>query len=84
MELKKKLEQSNEDRERLAEANENLRWRVKCMDQEIDEKTERIYELEESEFMLEYFRKFVKDEDYERIVEMGKEERENGHIQRHI
>ena len=75
MELKKKLEQANEDRERLAEANENLRWRVKCMDQEIDEKAERICELEESEFMLEYFRRFVKDEDYERIVELGKEER---------
>ena len=77
MELKKKLGQANEDRERLVEANENLRWRVKCMDQEIDEKAERIYELEEAEFMLEYFRRFVKDEDYERIVEMGKEEREN-------
>lgn len=36
----------------------------------------RIYELEESEFMLGYFRRFVKDEDYEKIVEMGKEERE--------
>lgn len=77
MELKKKLEQANEDRESLAEANENLRWRVKCMDQEIDEKAERIYELEEAEFILDYFRKFVRDEDYERIVEMGKEEREN-------
>lgn len=77
MELKKKLEQANEDRERLAEVNETLRWRVKCMDQEIDEKTERIYELEESEFILEYFRRFVRNEDYERIVEMGKEEREN-------
>ena len=84
MELKKKLGQANEDRERLAEANENLRRRVKCMDQEIDEKAERIYELEGTEFILEYFRKFVKDEDYERIVEMGKEERENGHIQMHI
>ena len=84
MELKKKLGQANEDRERLAEANENLRRRVKCMDQEIDEKAERIYELEGTEFILEYFRKFVKDEDYERIVEMGKEERENGHIQIHI
>ncbi len=77
IELKKKLEQANEDRERLAEVNETLRWRVKCMDQEIDEKAERICELEESEFMLEYFRRFVRDEDYERIVEMGKEEREN-------
>ena len=75
MELKKKLGQANEDRERLAEANENLRWRVKCMDQEIDEKAERICELEESEFMLEYFRRVVRDVDYERIVEMGKEER---------
>mgnify|MGYP000497431419 FL=1 len=84
MELKKKRGQANEDRERLAEANENLRRRVKCMDQEIDEKAERIYELEGTEFILEYFRKFVKDEDYERIVEMGKEERENGHIQMHI
>ena len=77
IELKKKLEQANEDRKRLAEVNETLRWRVKCMDQEIDEKAERICELEESEFMLEYFRRFVRDEDYERIVEMGKEEREN-------
>lgn len=77
MELKKKLEQANEDRERLAEVNETLRWRVKCMDQEIDEKAERICELEESEFMLEYFRRFIRNEDYERIVEMGKEEREN-------
>ena len=76
MELKKKLEQANEDRERLAEVNETLRWRVKCMDQEIDEKAERICELEESEFMLEYFRRFIRNEDYERIVEMGKEERE--------
>ena len=84
MELKKKLEQANEDRERLAEANENLRWRVKCMDQEVDEKAERICELEESEFMLEYFRRFVRNEDYERIIERGKEERENGHIQMHI
>lgn len=75
IELKKKLEQANEDRERLAEVNETLRWRVKCMDQEIDEKAERICELEESEFMLEYFRRFVRDEDYERIVEMGKQER---------
>lgn len=77
MELKKKLGQANEDRERLAEVNETLRWRVKCMDQEIDEKAERICELEESEFMLEYFRRFVRNEDYERIVEMGKAEREN-------
>ena len=77
IELKKKLEQANEDRERLAEVNETLRWRVKCMDQEIDEKAERICELEESEFMLEYFRRFVRNEDYERIVEMGKAEREN-------
>ena len=77
MELKKKLEQANEDRERLAEVNETLRWRVKCMDQEIDEKAERICELEESEFMLEYFRRFIRNEDYEKIVEMGKEEREN-------
>lgn len=77
IELKKKLEQANEDRERLAEVNETLRWRVKCMDQEIDEKVERICELKESEFMLEYFRRFVRDEDYESIVEMGKEEREN-------
>lgn len=38
IELKKKLEQANEYRERLAEVNETLRWRVKCMDQEIDEK----------------------------------------------
>ena len=77
MELKKKLGQANEDRERLAEVNENLRWRVKCMDREIDEKAERICELEESEFMLEYFRRFVRNEDYERIVEMGKAKREN-------
>ena len=77
IELKKKLEQANEDRERLAEVNETLRWRVKCMDQEIDEKAERICELEDSEFMLEYFRRFIRNEDYERIVEMGKEEREN-------
>lgn len=77
IELKKKLGQANEDRERLEEANKNLRWRVKCMDQEIDEKAERICELEESEFMLEYFRRFVRNEDYERIVEMGKEERDN-------
>lgn len=77
IELKKKLGQANEDRERLEEANKNLRWRVKCMNQEIDEKAERICELEESEFMLEYFRRFVRNEDYERIVEMGKEEREN-------
>ena len=77
IELKKKLEQANEDRERLAEVNETLRWRVKCMDQDIDEKAERICKLEESEFMLEYFRRFVRNEDYERIVEMGKEEREN-------
>ena len=84
MELKKKLDQVNEDRERLEEANEDLRWRVKCIDQEIDEKTERIYELEESEFILEYFRRFVRNEDYERIVEMGKEERKlkNGIYQR--
>ena len=84
MELKKKLDQVNEDRERLEEANEDLRWRVKCMDQEIDEKTERIYELEESEFILEYFKRFVRNEDYERIVEMGKEERKlkNGIYQR--
>lgn len=82
MELKKKLETTNEDRERLAEANENLKWRVKFMDQEIDEKAERIYELEEAEFMLEYFRRFVKDEDYERIIEMGKEERENKRFSR--
>ena len=75
IELKKKLEQANEDRERLAEVNETLRWRVKCMDQEIDEKAERICELEESEFMMEYFRRFVRNEDYERIVEMGREER---------
>ena len=27
--------------------------------------------------MLGFFRRFVKDEDYEKIVEMGKEEREN-------
>lgn len=80
IELKKKLEQANEDRERLAEVNETLRWRVKCMDQEIDEKAERICELEESEFMLEYFRRFVRNEDYERIVEMGKEERENSQV----
>ena len=77
IELKKKLDQANEDRERLAEVNETLRGRVKCMDQEIDEKAERICELEESEFMLEYFRRFVRNEDYERIVEMGKAEREN-------
>ena len=64
IELKKKLEQANEDRERLAEVNETLRWRVKCMDQEIDETAERICELEDSEFMLEYFRRFIRNEDY--------------------
>lgn len=30
--------------------------------------------------MLEYFRRFVRNEDYERIVEMGKEERENSQV----
>ena len=37
----------------------------------------RMKGLEESEFLLGYFRRFIKDEDYEKIVEMGKEERKN-------
>ena len=77
IELKKKLEQMNADRKTLIRDNDELKWSKKYPEQELDEKNERIYELEESEFLLGYFRRFIKDEDYEKIVEMGKEEREN-------
>ena len=77
IELKKKLERVDEDRKKLIRDNDELKWSKEYLEQELDEKNERIYELEESEFLLGYFRRFVKDEDYEKIVEMGKEEREN-------
>ena len=77
IELKKKLEQMNADRKTLIRDNDELKWSKKYPEQELDEKNERIYELEESEFLLGYFRRFIKDEDYEKIVEMGKEERKN-------
>ena len=77
IELKKKLERVDEDRKTLIRDNDELKWSKEYLEQELDEKNERIYELEESEFLLGYFRRFVKDEDYEKIVEMGKEEREN-------
>ena len=77
IELKKKLEQMDADRKTLIRDNDELKWSKEYLEQELDEKNERIYELEESEFMLGFFRRFVKDEDYEKIVEMGKEEREN-------
>lgn len=77
IELKKKLEQMDADRKILIRDNDELKWSKNYLEQELDEKNERSYELEESEFMLGYFRRFVKDEDYEKIVEMGKEEREN-------
>ena len=77
IELKKKLERVDEDRKKLIRDNDELKWSKEYLEQELDEKNERIYELEESEFMLGFFRRFVKDEDYEKIVEMGKEEREN-------
>ena len=77
IELKKKLERVDEDRKTLIRDNDELKWSKEYLEQELDEKNERIYELEESEFMLGFFRRFVKDEDYEKIVEMGKEEREN-------
>ena len=77
IELKKKLEQMDADRKTLIRDNNELKWSKEYLEQELDEKNERIYELEESEFMLGFFRRFVKDEDYEKIVEMGKEEREN-------
>ena len=75
IELKKKLERVDEDRKKLIRDNDELKWSKEYLEQELDEKNERIYELEESEFLLGYFRRFVKDEDYEKIVEMGKEER---------
>ena len=77
IELKKKLEQMDADRKTLIRYNDELKWSKEYLEQELDEKNERIYELEESEFMLGYLRRFIKDEDYEKIVEMGKEEREN-------
>ena len=77
IELKKKLERVDEDRKKLIRDNDELKWSKEYLEQELDEKNERIYELEESEFLLGYFRRFVKDEDYEKIVEMWKEEREN-------
>ena len=77
IELKKQLEQMNADRKTLIRDNDELKWSKKYPEQELDEKNERIYELEESEFLLGYFRRFIKDEDYEKIVEMGKEERKN-------
>ena len=77
IELKKKLERVDEDRKTLIRDNDELKWSKEYLEQELDEKNERIYELEESEFMLGYLRRFIKDEDYEKIVEMGKEEREN-------
>ena len=77
IELKKKLEQMNADRKTLIRDNDELKRSKKYPEQELDEKNERIYELEESEFLLGYFRRFIKDEDYEKIVEMGKEERKN-------
>lgn len=77
IELKKKLEQMDADRKTLIRDNDELKWSKEYLEQELDEKNERIYELEKSEFLLGYFRRFIKDKDYEKIVEMGKEEREN-------
>lgn len=77
IELKKKLERVDEDRKTLIRDNDELKWSKEYLEQELDEKNKRIYELEESEFMLGYLRRFIKDEDYEKMVEMGKEEREN-------
>ena len=77
IELKKKLERVDEDRKTLIRDNDELKWSKEYLEQELDEKNERIYELEELEFLLGYFRRFIKDKDYEKIVEMGKEEREN-------
>lgn len=82
IELKKKLEQANEDREILIRDNDELEWSKKYLEQELNEKNERIYELEESKFILGYFRQFIKDEDYEKIVEMGKGEREKKEFMR--
>ena len=82
IELKKKLEQANEDREILIRDNDELEWSKKYLEQELNEKKERIYELEESKFILGYFRQFIKDEDYEKIVEMGKGEREKKEFMR--
>lgn len=77
IELKKKLERVDEDRKTLIRDNDELKWSKEYLEQELDEKNKRIYELEASEFMLGYLRRFIKDEDYEKMVEMGKEEREN-------
>lgn len=82
IELKKKLEQANEDREILIRDNDELKWSKEYLEQELNEKNERIYELEESKFILGYFRQFIKDEDYEKIVEMGKGEREKKEFMR--
>ena len=82
IELKKKLEQMDADRKTLIRDNDELKWSKEYLEQELDEKNERIYELEESEFLLGYFRRFIKDKDYEKIVEMGKEEIENKKFKR--
>lgn len=82
MELKKKLDQVNEDREILIRDNDELKWSKEYLEQELNEKNERIYELEESKFILGYLRQFIKDEDYEKIVEMGKGEREKKEFMR--
>ena len=63
------------DKKILIRDNDELKWSKEYLEQELDKKNERIYELEESEFLLGYFRRFVKDEDYEKIVEMGKDTR---------
>ena len=60
------------DRKTLIRDNNELKWSKEYLEQELDEKNERIYELEESEFMLGFLDDLLRMKTMKRLWRWGR------------
>ena len=71
-EIEKELKITKRENIDLKNTNKELSRNLFIKDRTLKENTKRIEELEEKEIELGYLRKFIKKEDYTKVVEMGR------------
>ena len=67
---------------RLKIENNDLGRQVALKNRMLKENQKRIDELEDKETKLGYFRKYLRKEDYEKLIKIGKDDEKTRHRQR--
>lgn len=81
-EVEKELKKAKNQNTKLQAENNDLGRQVALKNRMLKENQKRIDELEDKETKLGYFRKYLRKEDYEKLIKIGKDDEKTRHRQR--